>query len=53
MAEPKSEFHNYLEQNHAMVDQLMRIIVQLYTDPKKVSETPAYQILSGLTSIGT
>ncbi|CDW82568.1 UNKNOWN [Stylonychia lemnae] len=39
----KSEFHQYLDNNQQMVDQMMRIIVNLYMDPKKVSETPELQ----------
>ncbi len=36
----KSDFQKYLEANPHLLDQLMRIVVNLYTDPKKVSETP-------------
>ena len=36
----KSDFQKYLDNNPQLVEQLMRIVVNLYADPKKVSETP-------------
>jgi uncharacterized protein YneF (UPF0154 family) len=38
-AHSKSEFQSYLDNNPQVTEQLMKIVVNLYCDPKKVSET--------------